>query len=213
MFKNRTRMFSVAAIACAVFIQLVVVISLLTYTVRTRHYAQKNGRIICLECKATDPFNPFKGRYVRLSFAERSISKTVLDSKSFEDLKKLKELKAAYHAPVYLKMEQAEDNLWTVHGIRQKLPKNESDIYIKARVSYISEESVSVEHLFTDYYLQENYARFVDKIHWEDFNNLKPVLALYVDKNGKCIQKDLTVFDGKERISIEEYCKRMIPLT
>ena len=150
---------------------------------------------------------------MRLSFAERSISKTVLDSKSFEDLKKLKELKASYHAPVYLKMEQAGDNLWTVHGIRQKLPKNESDIYIKARVSYISEESVTVEHLFTDYYLQENYARFVDKIHWDDFNNLKPVLALYVDKNGKCIQKDLTVFDGKERISIEEYCKRMIPLT
>lgn len=213
MLKNRSRMFSIVAIACALFIQLVVVISLLTYTVRTRHYAQKNGRIIYLECKATDPFNPFKGRYVRLTFAERSISETVLDSQSFEDLKKLEELKDSYHAPVYLKMKQSEDNLWTVHGIRQKLPTKEFDIYIKARVLYISEDTVTVEHLFTDYYLQENYARFVDKIHWEDFNNLKPVLALYVDKNGKCIQKDLTVFDGKERISIEEYCKRMIPLT
>ena len=209
MFKNRTRMFTVAAIACAVFIQLVVVISLLTYTVRTRHYAQKNGRIIYLECKATDPFNPFKGRYVRLTFKERSLSKTVLDAQSFVDMKKMSEFKAYSSAPVYLKMKEDADDIWTVQGIRQKLPKDDSDIYIKARLSYIVEDSVVVEHLFTEYYLQENYARFVDKIHWDDFNNLKPVLALYVDKNGKCIQKDLTVFDGKERISIEEYCKRM----
>ena len=55
--------------------------------------------------------------------------------------------------------------------------------------------------------MQENYAQYMDTIQWEDFNALKPILSLYVDKKGQCIQKGLTVLNGTDRISIEEYCR------
>ncbi|MCR5762717.1 MAG: GDYXXLXY domain-containing protein [Treponema sp.] len=203
-----------AAITIAVTVQLAVIISLLTYTVRVRNYAEKNGRIISLECKAYDPFNPLKGRYVRLTFAENQVSVSNLDDKSRQELKDLSGQKRVYgnygSLPVYLKMEKSKDGLWTVTGISRKMPSS-SDVYISARIPYYYNESIFINYPFDEYYMQENYARYIDKIQWNNaFDDLHPVLSLYVDKKGKCIQQSLTVIDGTERIDIEEYCRRRI---
>ena len=61
-----------------------------------------------------------------------------------------------------------------------------------------------------DYYMQENYARAVDDISWNDFNDLKPVLELYVDGKGNAIQKALLVHDGGQEIPIEAYIKERL---
>jgi len=59
----------------------------------------------------------------------------------------------------------------------------------------------------SDYYMQENYAREVDKISWRDFNELNPVLELYVGEDGKGIQKALYVNDNVE---IEDFIKNKL---
>ena len=137
-------------LALVLVLQISVIAAMFVRAAAIRNEAVQNNSIIRLSCTAYDPFDPFKGRYVRLSINRD-------------------ELEAA--------------------GRRLGL-----DLSSLAKTS-------------CDYYMQENYAREVDKINWQDFNNLKPVLELYVDKKGRAIQKALMVFDGAKEIPIEEYIR------
>ncbi|MBO7136394.1 MAG: hypothetical protein J6V73_07195 [Spirochaetaceae bacterium] len=137
-------------LALVLVLQISVIAAMFVRAAAIRNEAVQNNSIIRLSCTAYDPFDPFKGRYVRLSINRD-------------------ELEAA--------------------GRRLGL-----DLSGLAKTS-------------CDYYMQENYAREVDKINWQDFNNLKPVLELYVDKKGRAIQKALLVFDGTKEIPIEEYIR------
>jgi len=60
------------------------------------------------------------------------------------------------------------------------------------------------------YYMQENYARAVDRINWKDFNALEPVLELYVDDKGNAIQKSLLVHADGQELPIERYIKNRL---
>lgn len=137
-------------LALVLVLQISVIAAMFVRAAAIRNEAVQNNSIIRLSCTAYDPFDPFKGRYVRLS-----INRNELDAA----------------------------------GRRLGL-----DLSGLAKTS-------------CDYYMQENYAREVDKINWQDFNNLKPVLELYVDKKGRAIQKALLVFDGAKEIPIEEYIR------
>ena len=137
-------------LALVLVLQISVIAAMFVRAAAIRNEAVQNNSIIRLSCTAYDPFDPFKGRYVRLS-----INRNELDAA----------------------------------GRRLGL-----DLSGLAKTS-------------CDYYMQENYAREVDKINWQDFNNLKPVLELYVDKKGRAIQKALLVFDDAKEIPIEEYIR------
>lgn len=197
---DKTRLMLTAA---AIAVQLAVALSLLFYTTRVRSHALKAGSIISLACKAYDPFSPFKGRYVRLTFEQSDIPSGQLDDESKEHLADSQGKK------VCCRMQEGKDGIWTVTGIRRTNPKD-GKVYIEAKNRWYSDTNVSMEYAFNEYYMQENYARLVDRIQWNDFNALEPVLSLYVGKDGRCVQKDLTVLDAGERIAIEEYCRRRL---
>ncbi|BDC92467.1 hypothetical protein [Treponema bryantii] len=57
------------------------------------------------------------------------------------------------------------------------------------------------------YYLQEEYALIVDSMNNNDFNELEPVLELYIGKNGSIIQKELYVHHNGAELPIEQYIK------
>ena len=210
--RNRRLLF----LACVLVLQLVTALSLLCYSARVKAYAIRNGRVIQLACKAYDPFSPFKGRYVRLTFDQSQIEESLLD----EESKVIAQ--DSQNKKVFCLMKEGADGLWTVRAIRKKgmadIQKDEG-IYIEGKCLYCrydyygNDKQVRTVHIgysFDEYYMQENYARYVDKIHWDDFNALEPVLSLYVAKDGRCIQQGLTVVDGEERISIEEYCRKRL---
>ncbi len=141
----------------AIFFQLIAICFMFVRAEQIKSYAEKNGTIIRVHCTAFDPFNPLKGRYVRLSITHDD-----------ELNQKMKELNLT----------------------EKKLRKASSE-----------------------YYMQENYADAVDQMKWKDFNALNPVLEIYVDKKGNCIQKALYVTpsdsDGNplQEIPIEKYIK------
>ena len=116
--------FKKIALILAVVLQLSVIAAMFIRANAIKNEAVKNNSIIRLSCTAYDPFNPFKGRYVRLSI-------------------KRDELEAA--------------------GRRLGL-----DLSGLAKTS-------------CDYYMQENYAREVDKINWQDFNNFVIVCRVVGD--------------------------------
>ena len=131
-----------------ILFQIAIVASMFVRASLIKREAVKNGTIVRLSCTAYDPFDPFKGRYVKLSVSE-------------EDLK----------------------------SEGEKLGLDLSKL----------------SKTCSDYYMQEDYADFVDKMHWKDFNDLKPILELYVDKKGSAIQKSLLVHENEEEIPIEKY--------
>ena len=57
------------------------------------------------------------------------------------------------------------------------------------------------------YYLQEEYALIVDSMSNNNFNELEPVLEVYVGKNGAVIQKELYVHYKGNELPIEQYIK------
>ena len=197
---DRTR---IALIAAAIAVQLFVTLSLLFYTGRVRSHALKSGSIVSLACKAYDPFSPFKGRYVRLTFEQADIAREQLDDESREHLAETRGKK------VFCRMQEGVDGIWTVSGIRRTHPQD-GNVYIEVKNRWYSDTKVSLSYAFSEYYMQENYARLVDRIQWNDFNALEPVLSLYVGKDGRCVQKGLSVLDEGERIPIEEYCRRRL---
>ena len=168
-----------------------------------RSHALKTGSVISLACKAYDPFSPFKGRYVRLTFEQSDVPKEQLDGESREHLA------ASRGKKVCLRMQEGADGIWTVRGIRRTHPQD-GGVYIAAKNRWYNDTKVSLDYDFNEYYMQENYARLVDRIQWDNFNALEPVLSLYVGKDGRCVQKGLTVLDAGERIPIEEYCRRRL---
>ncbi|MBQ6567145.1 MAG: GDYXXLXY domain-containing protein, partial [Treponema sp.] len=112
---DRTR---IALIAAAIAVQLFVTLSLLFYTGRVRSHALKSGSIVSLACKAYDPFSPFKGRYVRLTFEQADIAREQLDDESREHLAETRGKK------VYCRMQEGVDGIWTVSGIRRTHPQD-----------------------------------------------------------------------------------------
>ncbi len=135
-------------LALVVLFQILVVVSMFARARAIKNEAEKNGRIIRISCTAYDPFDPFKGRYVRLTLSQ-------------DDLKS--------------EGERLGLDL-------QKLSKNCSD-----------------------YYMQEDFADFIDKIGSVNFDELKPLLEVYVDKKGRAIQKALFVHENEEEIPIEKF--------
>ncbi len=135
-------------LALVVLFQILVVVSMFARARAIKNEAEKNGRIIRISCTAYDPFDPFKGRYVRLTLSQ-------------DDLKS--------------EGERLGLDL-------QKLSKNCSD-----------------------YYMQEDFADFIDKIGSVNFDELKPLLEVYVDKKGRAIQKALFVHENEEEILIEKF--------
>ena len=207
-FNDKKRL---ALLVAVISLQLITAFSLLCYTARVKSHAQKNGFVIRLSCQAYDPFSPLKGRYVRLTIAESRNDSLFLDEESTESMSSCRGGK------IYCIMKEGSDGLWHTDSFRSSMPsgsntKESSDgIYVEVKrpLFYSNKDgsySVSVTYSFTEYYMQEDYARYVDTIRWDDFNALEPVLSLYVGKDGRCVQKDLTVMYEGRRIPIEEYC-------
>ncbi|MBP5463911.1 MAG: GDYXXLXY domain-containing protein [Treponema sp.] len=200
-------------LSAAVILQLAVALSLLGYSARVKRDALRHGRIISLACRASDPFSPFKGRYVKLSIAESQLQGNNLDAESQDNLA------GSMKKKIYCRMVPGPDGLWTAAGIRREISQNIGEdmnegIYIEAKCSYWHTTSdsflVRAAYAFDEYYMQENFAAYADSIRWDDFNTLEPILSLYVARDGRCIQKDLTVLDGQERIAFEDYCRRKL---
>lgn len=64
--KNRLIVFIAATV-----VELIVLAGIVSYCYRVKASAIKHGNIIVLECTAYDPYNPFKGRYVKLNIVDK----------------------------------------------------------------------------------------------------------------------------------------------
>lgn len=196
-------------LTAATALQLAVLVSAVTYTARVKTCAVKENRIVSFRCAARDPFNAFKGRYLALRLTGGDDAPLMeLDARSFVEFPP----DTVERRTVYCCAEECGDGLHKITALRQTLPRD-GKLYLKGRLLYAGraheEAAPVIDFPFTEYYMQEEYAHFIEALPAHDFSALKPALTLFVDKGGRCIQNALTVASGDgERIKIEEYCKQ-----
>ena len=191
----------------AVFFQAVVFVFLLLQTGFIKKSSVENNRIYTFECDFSDPFDFMKGHYLSLNIKQAQVKTSELDEETFAqlDLNKTRRI-------VYLVVEPDQNGIWNVKGIRKEKP-SESCNFIKAKIKRTSygdsqDKTVYLDFLFNDYYMQENLALYVDSL--DNLDEKKPVLKLYSDKNGNCIQQGLYVLnDDNEYIRIEDFAVAM----
>ena len=106
---------------------------------------------------------------------------------------------------VFCLLKRNSDGSFRITGLRSEEP-DDSYLFVRARMERWGDR-VSLEFPFTEYYMQENYAREVDSLG-PIFYQLEPRIEVYIDSHGNCIQKALYV-NGDEKI--EDYIKKLLP--
>lgn len=192
--KNSERIFFI----CAIVLNLLVLGLLTAKPLVIQKSAEKNERILRLKCNLYDPYDPMKGRYVRLTFDENN--KNVKDIKFdeeilFEDNRKEGENKSwRIKIPaLYAVFENNEEGVSVLKEVTLKKP-SENELFIKTAAQYFrNDETIYLDLNFSKYYMQEEHADRVDKMTRNEFEKLNPVLEIWLSKNGEAVQKKLVL--------------------
>ena len=192
--KNSERIFFI----CAIVLNLLVLGLLTAKPLVIQKSAEKNERILRLKCNLYDPYDPMKGRYVRLTFDENN--KNVKDIKFdeeilFEDNRKENENKSwRIKIPaLYAVFENNEEGVSVLKEVTLKKP-SENELFMKTPAQYFrNDETIYLDLNFSKYYMQEEHADILDKMTRNEFEKLNPVLEIWLSKNGEAIQKKLVL--------------------
>ncbi|NQX91224.1 MAG: GDYXXLXY domain-containing protein [Flavobacteriales bacterium] len=141
-----------------------------------------NGEVLKFRTAPLDPNDFLRGKYVRLSFAQRSCDC---------------DISLSYDQPVYVTFEMDEDGFAKPKQIHTQIPE-ESYLKTKARKSYNS-DMCWVELPFNRFYMEESKAPLAESILRS--RDEETVYAEVMLKDGKARIKDVYV-DGQ---SISEY--------
>lgn len=184
-------------------VQILVFVIVLSKNVILKNNAIENNRIYSFDCSLYDPYNVLKGRYVRLVINQENASIKDFDAQSKNEENVTKLLK---NEKVYLLIKPDADGLWKVYGVRKNKPK--SGDFIKARVNYCYSETANFDFSISEYYMQENFAEYVDNFGFRNISSMK--IEVYCDKNGNLLQKQLYVNDNASYLPIEDFIKSKI---
>lgn len=184
--------------------QLSILISMIANAKKVVKEAEAEDRIVYLECRPYDPYDPFKGRYIRLSFAVESVkisdmetlkdvSSDIIEKHKFKDVYCLLEKKEKFHI---------------IKDVVLSKPQNDV-LFMKARIDYFYSynKDLRLSFSFDQYYLQEEFALEVDKMSNFEFQDLSPYIVIALDKSGNAVIKSMKV---KNDIDIEDYLIEII---
>jgi uncharacterized membrane-anchored protein len=104
----------------------------------------RHGRQIKLQTRPVDPADLFRGRYVALGFAVEQVPRELVRGE-FE-----------HHDDAYLELREGANGLAETVALHKEKPAG--DLVLKARVNFISPETIGVELPFNRYYMDENAA-------------------------------------------------------
>ena len=140
-----------------------------------------------LQTAPYDPYNPFKGRYVRLRFKERSVIDNNFIYTSGDD--------------IYLKFARNKNDYDTICQT-SNIPFSQGEKYIKAQVSSTYGNKVSIQYPFEEYYMNE-YKAPEAEINYRKASRTDSLekYALVSIKDGDAVLKAVLI----DEIPIDEY--------
>ena len=141
------------------------------------------------KARPVDPNDPFRGKYITLSF-------------DMEDLQ-TKDTTWASGETIYISLVNDKDGFAIAKNTSREKPETSGD-YISAKVVYLRENGkISVELPFDRYYMEEGKAPDAETAYAEYVNrkDYKPAYGLVAIKDGNAVLKDV-IIDG---IPIKDY--------
>lgn len=153
------------------------------------------GTMLKFKCEPIDPYDPFRGKYIYLRFANRNI--IVNKANNYQ-----------YNQKIYATFKQDTTGYAVMDKIYNLPPKHRTD-YLELTVDYINNydsiEKISVEYPFNRYYMNEHKAPLAEQTYAESVNDVKKsVYAEVAIKNGTGVIKEVMI----DNISIKDYVKK-----
>jgi uncharacterized membrane-anchored protein len=153
----------------------------------------EGGREFKFKTAPIDPNDPFRGKYITLSFSENSTR--VENAQDWNNGDK-----------IFVSLTQDENGFAKISGVSKDKPMDTED-YVAASVSYIINDTVSwvsIDYPFNRFYMEESKAQDAEQAYSEAARDTaKVTYALVVIKNGNALVEDVLL----DEVPIREVVK------
>jgi len=151
------------------------------FGIRQHEEVLKHGVLVKFKCRAPDPYDPLRGRYLAVR-------------PEAERLPVPAGLKIASGMEIYISLSMEDDGFGKLGCITFKPPA--TGFYIRAKSGHSYGDTTAIKWPFERYYLNENLAPDADKWLAENTRGEKRVVAEIRILDGRSVLADLS-FDGK----------------
>ena len=156
------------------------------------------GRAFKFKTAPVDPNDPFRGKYITLSYDIDHFNVDTADAWENED-------------EMFVLLTTDEDGYAKVLGLSKIRPASDVD-YVRAKAEWTGRarigeglKRVGIEYPFERYYMEESKAKPAERLYWNSNRDTGiPTYALVHVKNGKAVIKDVMVGDRSIRELVEE---------
>lgn len=174
--------FAVIAFVIVALVQLFVPAKMIF----NRENILETGKEFKFKTAPIDPNDPFRGKYIRLSFEDVTVPIASGDSWAWDE-------------EAFISLTIDEDGFAKISSVSKIKPTDNPD-FVKAKVSYPSgtfANKISIVYPFDRYYLEESKASEAERTYTESQRDTtKITYALVNIKNGDAVLKDV-VINGK----------------
>lgn len=154
----------------------------------------QNGKEYKFKTAPIDPNDPFRGKYITLTFEENIYN--------IED-----EMEWTRGEEVYVLLTTNASGFAKIDSVTKQTPDNSSD-FVKAKVWFLSgngENKLTIDYPFNRFYMEESKAYDAEVTYRESqIDSTKTAYALVSIKNGDAVLKDVLI-DG---VPIKEIVKK-----
>jgi uncharacterized membrane-anchored protein len=147
----------------------------------------EEGRVFRFKTQPVDPSDPFRGKYITLSFEADTFEKKGEEWVSGEK--------------IFVLVKEDQDGFAAIGDVFKEEPRHSAD-YVEAFVSYqtsprFSAGKVHVRYPFDRFYMEESKAKPAEDVYWEANSNDSTQVAYAVVhiKNGKASLSDVIIND------------------
>lgn len=144
----------------------------------THEQSLADGVLIRLKCRAPDPYDPLRGRF--LAVVPQQDDAPVADGEKLSEGQR-----------VFAVITPGTDGLAEVVGITAKRPQG--GVYVRVTVRYVDESKVHFDWPFERFYINEKLAPEADKWLAENLRSEDGVIAEVRVLDGRAVLADLTL--------------------
>ena len=139
-----------------------------------------NGKEYKFKTAPIDPNDPFRGKFIWLNFTNNTI-----------------DLSYAYdygpNESVFVTLKEDEDGFAIIDTISKRRPDHHSN-YLKSSISYVNDNTVTVEFPFDRFYMDENKAEDAEKEYrYAQASERVEAYALVMVRNGDAVIRDVLI--------------------
>jgi len=150
----------------------------------------KNGKAFKFKTAPIDPYDPFRGKYVSLRYADVDI-----EVENIEDWER--------HEKVFVSLAEDANGFATINSISKEIPNTGSE-YLAVKIRRLSRNKVFVDYPFDRFYMEESKAYEAEILARDTRRDTSQVAyALVRIKNGNAVLENVMINDISLKEAVE----------